>query len=349
MKYFGEEYGSDECGMCDNCISMKDAMEDLTVPAQKFLSCVVRTEERYGATHICDILRGSKAKKVLENGHDELSTYGIGMDFTKDQWVQLSRLLVRKDFLTKDPQYGSLLLTDKGKKVLKDEARVQGVLDRTQTAIDGSAAARTSSDVENKYDENLFEELRKKRKELAESQDVPPYVIFPDTTLMEMSYYYPQSEESLGNIYGVGSAKLKKYGQDFLSLITSYCEENDVEEREREIKKKKKKKSSSKKHEQIGIDYNEGKSLDHLAEEHGVKMPTILKHLKTFLEEGNELRQDGILEACDLSQRKVDEVMESMDKKGPEILKLVYEDLDKSVGYSELRMMQLYYLAKNGN
>lgn len=348
MSYFGETYPGEDCGMCDNCISMKDAMEDLTVPAQKFLSCIVRTEERYGATHISDILRGSKAKKVLENGHDELSTYGIGMDFSKDQWIQLSRLLVRNEFLKKDPQYGSLLLTDKGRNVLKDEGRVHGVLDRTQTAIDGNAAARTSSDVENRYDDNLFEELRKKRKDLAVAQDVAPYVIFPDTTLMEMAFFYPQSEESLVGIYGVGGAKQKKYGDDFLQIIKEYCEENGIEERKREISKKKRKKSSSKKHEQIGMDYNDGKSLEHLAEEHGVKMPTILKHLKTYLEEGNELRQDGILEACELSQRKVDEVMKSMEKVGPELLKPVYEDLGKSVGYSELRMMQLYYMAENG-
>lgn len=348
MKYFGETYGSDECGMCDNCISMKDEMEDLTVAAQKFLSCIVRTDERYGATHITDILRGSKAKKVIENGHDKLSTYNIGTDFSKDQWTQLSRLLVRKDFLTKDPEYGSLLLTDKARKVLKDEARVTGVLDRTQTAIDGSAAARTSSDVENKYDDNLFEELRKIRKELSVQMDVPPYVIFPDTTLMEMAYYFPQSSDTMSGIYGVGDAKQKKYGQDFLEVIKAYCEEHGIEEREREIKKKKKKKSSSKKHTLIGDDYNSGKSLDHLAEEHGVKLPTILKHLKTYLEEGNDLRLDGILQASGLSQRKVDEVNEAMKKVGPELLKPVYEELGKSVGYSELRMMQLYYLAKNG-
>lgn len=349
MEYFGETYGSEECGMCDNCISMKDEMEDLTVAAQKFLSCIVRTEERYGATHITDILRGSKAKKVLENGHNELSTYGIGEEFSKDQWVQLSRLLVRKDFLTKDPKYGSLLLTDDARLVLKDKKRVTGVLDRTQTAIDGSAAARTSTDVENRYDENLFEELRKVRKDLAVQQDVAPYVIFPDTTLMEMAYYFPQSSETLTGIYGVGDAKQKKYGQDFLKVIKEYCDENNIDEREREIKKKTKKRSSSKKHVQIGDDYNDGKSLDHLAEEHGVKMPTILKHLKTYFEEGNKLRQDGILEAAGLSQRKVDEVNKAMDKVGPELLKPVYEELDKSVGYSELRMMQLYYMAKNGS
>lgn len=349
MAYFGETYGQDECGMCDNCISMKEAMEDLTTPAQKFLSCVVRTGEMFGASHITKVLRGSKAKKVLEKDHQNLSTYGIGREFNKDQWVQLSRLLIRKEMLQKDPEYGSLVLTDAGKRVLKDKERVTGVLDRTQTAIDGSAAARTSSEVEDRYDEVLFEQLRIRRKELAVEQDVAPYMIFPDTTLMEMAFYYPQSEESLEGIYGVGSAKLRKYGKEFLEILIRYTSESDIEERKREIKKKTRKKSSSKKFKRIGIDFNEGKSIDHLAEEHGVKTPTILKHLKTFLEEGNDLRQEGIIEACDLSQRKVDEVIESMDKVGPDLLKPVYEDLNKSVGYSELRMLQLYYMANNGN
>ncbi len=347
MSYFGETYQNRECGMCDNCTSMSEAMEDLTVQAQKFLSCIVRSGEKYGANHITDILRGSKAKKILENDHQNLSTYNIGKEFDRDQWIQLSRLLVRNNMIEKDPQYGSLLLTDEGRLVLKDKARVNGVLDRTQTAVDGSAAARTSDEVENRYDENLFEELRKKRKEIADEQDVPPYVIFPDTTLMEMAFYFPQDEESMMGIYGVGDAKNKKYGSKFLKIVKEYCSENDIEERKREIKKKTKKKSSSKKHEQIGIDFNEGKSIDHLAEEHGVKIPTILKHLKTYLDEGNDLDAEGILKSCDLSQRKVDEVMESMDKVGPELLKPIYEDLNKSVGYSELRMLQLYHMAKN--
>jgi len=181
---------------------------------------------------------------------------------------------------------------------------------------------------------------------MAEEMDVAPYVIFPDTTLMEMSFYFPQEMKSLGGIYGVGDAKLKKYGENFLDIITEYCEENGIDERAREIKKKARKKKSSKKHEQIGQDFNDGKSLNHLAEEHGVKMPTILKHLKTYLEEDNDLRPEGILEACDLSKRVVDEVMKSMKKVGPELLKPVYEDLDKSVGYGDLRLLQLYYMAK---
>ncbi len=349
MSYFGETYNESDCGMCDNCLRMSDDMEDLTVPAQKFLSCIARTNEMYGASHITNILRGSKAKKVLENNHHELSTYGIGKEFSADQWSQLSRLLVRKKVLRKDPKYGSLIITESGQLVLKGEERVNGVLDRTQTAIDGSAASRTSSEVENRYDENLFELLRAVRKEMAEEMDVAPYVIFPDTTLMEMSFYFPQSMESLGGVYGVGDAKLKKYGKNFLNIITEYCGKNDIDERAREIKKKARKKKSSNKHEQIGEDFNDGKSLNHLAEEHGVKMPTILKHLKTYLEEGNDLRPEGILEASELSQRIVDEVMKSMKKVGPELLKPVYEDLDKTVPYSDLRLLQLYYMAKNGS
>jgi ATP-dependent DNA helicase RecQ len=120
------------------------------------------------------------------------------------------------------------LITDAGKAVLKGDERVMGVLDRTKTTADGEARPRTSSDVENKYNEHLFEELRKKRKELADEQDIPPYVIFPDTTLMELSYYYPMSEESMMGIYGVGSSKLKKYGDEFLPIIREFCGKNNL-------------------------------------------------------------------------------------------------------------------------
>jgi len=127
MSYFGETYGGSDCGMCDNCLRMKDDMEDLTVHAQKFLSCIARTNQMYGANHITMILRGSKSKKVLDQNHDELSTYGIGKEFNADQWSQLSRLLVRKKILRKDPQYGSLKITDAGHLVLKGDERVNGV------------------------------------------------------------------------------------------------------------------------------------------------------------------------------------------------------------------------------
>jgi ATP-dependent DNA helicase RecQ len=333
--------------MCDNCLRYKDNLQDYTEQAQKYLSCIVRTDERFGAHYIADILRGSKQKKILENGHNELSTYGIGKEWTKNQWIQLSRLLIRRDHLKKDPDHGSLKLTDQARSVLNGDERVEGVLDRTQTATDEDARPKTSSEVENKYNVHLFEELRKKRKELADEQEIPPYAIFPDTTLMEMSYYFPVDDQSLIGIYGVGSVKQKKYGDAFLRIIREFTETNDVQERSKAIRKKVKKTTEKKKHELVGEEYSAGKSIEHLAEQFGVKNVTILSNLKKYLDEGNRLDPEGILGASALSQRKIDEVYASMDKVGADILKPVYEDLNKTVDYNELRILQLAYLSEH--
>jgi ATP-dependent DNA helicase RecQ len=167
---------------------------------------------------------------------------------------------------------------------------------------------------------------------------------------MEMAYYYPKSNESLMGIYGVGAAKQKRYGDTFLKIITDFCEEHDIDEKKRSLQKKAPKKTGSKKHVQIAEAFNNGQTIEHLAEEKGVKQVTILKHLKTYLEEGNDLRNEGIAAASSLSQRKKDEVLKTFKKVGPDLLKPVYEDLDKSVGYNDLRVMQLYYQAKeNGS
>ncbi|MDR9410649.1 MAG: DNA helicase RecQ [Balneolaceae bacterium] len=349
MEYFGEEYKKDNCGMCDYCLEQMGDKQDFTEQAQKFLSCVARTNETYGSYHIADILRGSEAKKVLENKHNELSTYGIGMEWSKNQWIQLSRMLVRKGHLKKDPKHGSLVLTDEAKAVLKGEAQVRGILDRTQTTSPEQAMPRRENEVENKYDEYLFEELRKRRKEMADDQDIPPYVIFPDTTLMEMSYYFPQDEESLMSIYGVGSIKLKKYGDDFMEIIKEYCEENDVEERSKLLRKKVKKTQSKKKYERVGEEYNKGKSVEHLAEQFGVKESTILSNLKKFVDDGHQIDPTEVLAASSLSERKKDEVYEAMEKVGPKLLRPIYDKLDKTVDYNELRILQLAYFVRNGD
>ncbi len=348
MKYFGEEYEQEECGMCDNCLSVDADVEDLTIPARQFLSCVIRSKEKFGANHIIDILRGSKAKKVLEQGHDTLPTYGIGSEWSKDQWQQLSRLLIRQDYLSKG-EFGALKVEKPALAVLDGNENVYGTLDRTSTSIDGEAIVRTSSEIENEYDEKLFELLRIKRKELADAEDVPPYAIFPDTTLVEMAYYFPQSKDSLEALYGVGSVKKERFGDAFIGVIKKFSQENGIEERKKSLTKKIEKVSSGKKYEQIGESFNNGVSIGLLAEEHGVKEVTILKHLKDYLDDGNALRLEGIVEASGLSARQRDQVMEAFNKKGPLMLRPVYDLLNKTVGYDELRIMQLYYLAKNQN
>lgn len=346
MNYFGEKYPKDECGMCDNCLSVDADVEDLTIHAQKFLSCVVRSGEKFGASHIVDILRGSKSKKVLEFEHDKLPTYGIGLEWNKDQWTQLSRSLIRQGYLSKG-EHGSLKLEKSALAVLSGDENVFGILDRTSTSVDGEAMVRTSSEIEQDYDVKLFELLRMKRKEIADEQDVPPYAIFPDTTLVEMAYFFPQSKDSLEHLYGIGAVKKEKFGSAFVGIIKKYTQEYGLEERKKSLATKVKKSTSNKKHHIIGEAFNAGETIPLLAEEHGVKEVTILSHLKTFLDEGNDLRLEGLLEFTTLSQRQQDHVMEAFKKKGPLMLRPVYDELNKAIGYDELRIMQLYYIATN--
>ena len=344
LNYFGETYPNDECGMCDNCLSIDDDVEDMTIQAQKFMSCMIKSEETYGAGHVIDILRGSKNQKVLEAEHDQLSTYGIGMEWSKDQWTQLSRLLLRQNYISKG-EYGSLNMEERGHQVLKGNENVFGTMDRTDMSVDGETVVRTSSDVENNYNEELFELLRVKRKELADADDVPPYAIFPDTTLIEMAYYFPQNKDALEALYGVGKVKKEKFGDAFIGIIKTFTAEHDIMERQKSLQKKIKKTTATEKHEIVSEAFNEGQSIKLLAEEHGVKEVTILTHLKKYLDDGNDLRLDGLLQASSLSDRQRDQVMKAMDEKSPLMLRPVYDLLNKQIGYDELRIMQLFYLA----
>ncbi len=148
------------------------------------------------------------------------------------------------------------------------------------------------------YDKKLFQLLRKKRKELADAAEVPPYIIFPDATLIEMAYYFPLSKKSMKTIHGVGAAKLKKYGAPFGMLIQSYCADNNIEERRKTGSTSSAKRSRNRgqrRHHVIGKAYNNGQSIEALRQEYDVKTSTILKHLRTYANEGNPLRQDGLL------------------------------------------------------
>ncbi|MDZ7700201.1 MAG: RecQ family ATP-dependent DNA helicase [Deltaproteobacteria bacterium] len=188
LSYFGEEASQKEnCGACDNCLIDEKDLTDITISAQKFLSCVKRTGERFGAGHIIDVLRGSQAKRVMELRHDRLSTYGVGQEYSKKQWVQLSRQFIQKRLLIQDMEFGGLSLTEQGWQVLRGQAKVTGRLEENNTdPVRKREKAETRA-----YDPDLFEILRKERKHLADRGGVPPYVIFSDRTLMEMADVFP--------------------------------------------------------------------------------------------------------------------------------------------------------------
>lgn len=340
MKYFGETYPDKGCEMCDNCVYEDTRQQDLTIPAQKLISCVVRTGELFGIAHISAVLRGSKAKKVLKHKHDRLSTYGIGREFSKKQWGQLARKLIREGYLSQDPEFGSLKIESSSQKLLKGEKKLFGTIsDHKKERSERSSGTSKSFSID--YDETLFELLRKERKLLADEENLPPYTIFPDATLMEMAYYYPQKSENLLNMYGVGKARMSKYGSYFLEIISDYCKEHNLKERPKKVRGSRSK-TKRRRHHEVGEAYEKGSSIQELMSLYDVKAGTIINHLEKYFSEGYPVRIDGIISASSLSDEQRKQVIKVFGEKGDEMLKPVYDALNESVSYDELRLIRLY-------
>jgi ATP-dependent DNA helicase RecQ len=227
LQYFGESYTQASCGMCDNCRIEKKDLVDLTIPAQMFLSCVKRTDEIFGASHIIDVLRGSNSQKVVKFGHETLSTYGIGTMYSARQWRHLSRQFIQKGLLIYEYEHGSLKLTPKAWEVLRAKESVMGRLDAEKKESPGKL--NREKEVLESYNRDLFEVLRKKRKQLADQANLPPFTIFHDRTLKEMITRMPGTRDELAGIYGIGAAKLEKYGDIFMEIIRNYYETHGIQ------------------------------------------------------------------------------------------------------------------------
>jgi ATP-dependent DNA helicase RecQ len=216
LRYFGEEYTPSNCGNCDNCLNPAERI-DGTIAAQKLLSCVKRVGERFGAKYVTDVLHGSRNQKILQNGHDKLSTFGIGTEYTKQQWFGFIRELVHLGFLeVRGAEYPVLALCPRSYDLLRGKETV--LLTKPQ---EEELLAVVGTD-DGRYNRQLFDELRIVRKQIADKENVPPYIILPDSTLQEMATSYPQSIGQLAMIRGIGEAKLKKYGALFLDAIKEY-------------------------------------------------------------------------------------------------------------------------------
>jgi ATP-dependent DNA helicase RecQ len=347
LAYFGEKYTTENCEMCDVCLKSDTNLVDLTIPAQKFLSCVKRTGEMFGATHITDVLLGSENQKVLKFGHQNLSTYGIGKDLTKMQWLHISRQLVQRGLLVQDDRYGALKLTPKGMEVLRGAEKFLGVLEPEKAT---ETVAGKAGEIE--YDHALFEILRSKRKDLADAAHVPPYVIFSDKTLIEMAFYYPASLSSMGKIFGVGSQKLAKYGQVFVELISEYCKEHQLVERRKPGARRNEgnpNQDHKPKHIIVGEAFNAGASIPELMDQFGVQQGTILNHLSKYILEGHSIRSGEFMDMPDLPDELIQRTMAAFKTLGTEYLKPVFESLEGGVNYDDLKILRLIYLSNMTN
>ena len=221
LNYFGDV--SNDCGNCDTCLQPPRTF-DGTVAVQKVLSCVYRTDQRFGAHYIIDVLMGADDKRIRDMGHDALSVFGIGTEYAKREWQAVIRQMLAHDILYADAEaYGGLIITPRGQAFLKDKETIQLRVDerpRTKKTRDAAAAAGVVLD--NDADQALFQKLRALRMTAARAQNLPPYVVFHDRTLMDMAAQKPGTLEALGHINGVGQSKLEKYGQMFLAVINDH-------------------------------------------------------------------------------------------------------------------------------
>jgi ATP-dependent DNA helicase RecQ len=229
LAHFSEEHPG-SCGDCDNCLQPPTTW-DATVAAQKALSCVYRTGERFGASHLIDVLLGRANEKVARFGHEGVSTFGIGAELDESQWRAVYRQLIALGMLTQDAaRFGALRLTPSSRPVLRGEQNVtfrEDVRARKVRSKTKPQQARGFGDVDPR-DEALWESLRVTRLELAKSQDVPPYVIFHDKTLREIVDRRPQTLEEFATISGVGERKLELYGQSFLDVVLASAQKQEA-------------------------------------------------------------------------------------------------------------------------
>lgn len=221
LSYFGETL-EQPCGNCDTCLEPPHTW-DATVAAQKALSCVHRTGQRFGVNYLIDILHGKQNDRIQQFGHHQLSTYGIGKEFNDTEWRHLYRQLISRGLLAVDLEgHGGLRLTEACRPVLRGEEKL--MLRKTEKPLRTKAARNHDNSRISDSDRALWEALRQRRKELAEEQGVPAYVIFHDATLMEMMEQRPHNLSQLATLSGVGTRKLDAYGAAFLRVILAHAD-----------------------------------------------------------------------------------------------------------------------------
>lgn len=335
LAYFGESYAADNCGMCDNCVRPATAQVDVTEAAQKFLSCVVRTGQKFGGGHVINVLRGSRAQAVLKWEHDKLSTHGVGQAHSEQEWKHLLQQFLQQGLLTHELAHGTLSVSDKGWVVLRGGEPVFGTL-LTPAPSTADVAPVT-------YEVALFAQLHKERKALADAANVPPYMIFADRTLQELATYLPHSAESLATIHGIGRAKIERYGERVLALIRAYCRDYELQERAKTARPAPRLSIAKARSDEVGELFTEGRTLEAIAQQFAVKRQTVIANLTKYAEAGHPVDATRLLNESTLSSAQQTAALNAFAELGDQYLKPIFDALGQTVDYEELHLLRLVY------
>ena len=336
LEYFGEKWEQESCNGCDVCLTEKEEF-DATMIAQKILSAVIRTGERFGANHVCEVLRGARTKRIRELEHDQLSVYGIVDDFTDDEMKDIIGQLLAKGLLVKNTtEYPTLAVTQAGWELVNQREKLALAKPKRSNEV-GLAREVTVLD----YDHGLFEKLRRLRTRIAGSMGVPPYIIFGDKALLEMAYYFPQSTKAFALISGVGTEKLGQHGESFLSVIRTHARLFGLEERR--IPRRRNKRDGAVRRK--GSTYDETKSLflqrlpiDEIAEQRGLAQSTVIGHLERLITAGEDLDIDHLMPPPE----RLAKIKAAFQHSDTPSLFPVRESLGEDFTYEELRLVRMH-------
>ncbi len=213
--YFDDRINSCDT-KCDNCTAPQSEKVDITIAARMLLSAILRTEQNFGLHYVIDVLKGSKEQRVLQNGHDTLSVYGIGAEYSKSQWLTIGDKLLELNAV-EISEFKVYKLTNFGVEVIKGAHTVE--LKKERLAVQKAEVSKKVAYLED-YDSELYDKLRELRTKIATANSIPPYIVFSDKTLKDLSVKQPQSKQEMLEVHGVGEVKFERYGEEFLSLLS---------------------------------------------------------------------------------------------------------------------------------
>ncbi len=338
LGYFGESFPGN-CDNCDNC-KYPRPISDWTIESQKLLSCVARFSKQgrnFGLNYTIDVLRGSKADRVLKNGHDTLSTYGIGKDRTQDEWRMLGRSLLHQGLVDETSDgYSVLTLNPSSWEILKGERKVEIAITPTIAKAESMDISTNSAEIQ-----SLYNRLQKLRKQYADANKVPPYVIFADSSLRLMAQQQPQTLAQFAQISGVGARKLAQYGEMFTAEIRAFRSESglpiltETEPTPPLVAHTPTKSDVSSSQLQTLDLYQRGLSIAEIAIERSMRESTIIDHLIKTIECGYEINLDRII-----SLERQNAIAQAINTVGAERLTPIKEHLGDSYSYEEIKLVR---------
>lgn len=338
LSYFGEKDSPEECGNCGNCVYNK-AQTDITMEAQMILSCIKRTGERYGSGVITDVLKGAGSEKLKKLGFDKLTTFGIMKEYSKETIKELISYLTSVGLIeVKGDKYPVLVLDRSANSVLTENGQlfIKRLIAKGQQ--EKQKPVSTADNI-------LFGKLRQLRKEIADRQGVPPFVVFSDTTLKDMCSKLPVNNEAMLGVSGVGKFKLEKYGAAFIDIINLHVNENSISPRSLAVTKQEKVHSKNDRKQDTRLVtyelYISGRTLEEICKERGLAQATVEGHLIDCLEKGLSLEYQ-----CFIPKDMEEEIMRAIETNGTEKLKPIKEALSEEVTYTAIRFALWKYKSR---